>query len=235
MSDAKSNCACKLSAALALAAFASGVSGQVTSGVRSESKPRCTEEVRLSAGELHHMDSSAWVKSCYRLEVPPYSGFLIVATAPSEPVRSGRRPRFRAWTEAGPVSLGSAAVGGTAPVVVMGESASHLTLWIRGDVGAVVVEVAPADPLELGEHVLETRFLAETDLVAMAEVDSEARPRLKDSEDGEIDPILGPKSTSEVTAPRLPGSLRPGLYTLLVESRSDDHGPYSLIFSALPR
>lgn len=222
MSDVKSNCACKLSAALVLAAFASGVSGQVTSGVRSEAKPRCAEEVRLTAGELHHMGSSAWVKSCYRIEVPPYPGFLVVATSPSEPRRPGRGPRFRAWT----------AQQGTAPVVVMGESASHLTLWIRGDVEAVVVEAAPADPLELGGQVLESRFLAETDLVAMAEPDSEAPPRTKDSEDGEIDPILGPKSAAD---PRLPGSLRPGLYTLLVEGRSDDHGPYSLIFSSLPR
>lgn len=177
---------------------------------------RCAETVTLSSDGRHHgADAPAGEPTCYRLEVPG-PGFLVVAVDTPGEASPKLRLRGKARTEA----------------VVVGRSVSHLTLWIREGVHAVRVEVAPQGPDgALGEHFVTRRFLAETDLVAMVEPGAQASLPTKDGEEGEIDPIL--VTTDGTGDPFDLRTLRPGMYTILVERRNGAEGPYSLIFATL--
>ena len=228
MHEAKSNDFWILAATSVIAALAFASTSQAISDFRAGDSPDCDDLATVATGKILPIDDPlSGGSTCYRFELTE-SGFLVVAL-PTARIESGD-PRLRGWAQPG--------------TQITDAGPSHLIFWARDGAGTAVVEIlAGKGDHESTELILSSHFLAEADLVAMMESsafnlpvkdseDGEIDPILtKDSEDGEIDPILIPAPPTGNVAPF---GLGAGLYVVLVEERhGDDQGPYSLIFSTL--
>ncbi len=177
MHEAKSHCVKKLPMVLFAFALASGWPPAVQPVLGASVERACADTVSMDPDDRYRGRAArAGETTCYRLDLHS-PGVLAVSAAASTSAPTEPRLRLRHQPEAE-----------KAAVVV--RNPSLVVLRIR-EPGSFLLEVGPQSSRgELGEHVVTSRFVAETDAVVVEISAAQDTPPPQGGEDGELGPIL---------------------------------------------